>query len=87
MDFSPSPRAAELLPLVSDFIREEVEPVAAEYHRQVTESAASGTWAESPILERAAHQGPGARPVEPLPAGRARRRRTPSGSAPTAAPG
>src|ERR1700761_4925306 len=39
MDFSPSPRAAELLPLVS------------EYHREVTESAASGTWAESPILD------------------------------------
>ncbi|MBV9832079.1 MAG: acyl-CoA dehydrogenase family protein [Marmoricola sp.] len=51
MDFSPSPRAAELGELVSGFVREEVEPVAQEYHRQVTESAASGTWAESPILD------------------------------------
>ena len=51
MDFSPSPRAAELVSLVTDFVREEVEPVAGEYHRQVTESAASGTWAESPLLE------------------------------------
>jgi acyl-CoA dehydrogenase len=50
MDFSPSPRAAELVSLVSDFVSSEIEPVAAEYHRQVTESAASGTWAESPIL-------------------------------------
>ena len=50
MDFSPSPRAAELASLVSDFVRNEIEPVAGEYHRQVAESAASGTWAESPIL-------------------------------------
>ena len=51
MDFSPSPRAAELVSLVTDFVRGEVEPVAEEYHRQVTESAASGTWAESPLLD------------------------------------
>ncbi len=51
MDFSPSPRAAELIDLVSGFVRDEVEPVAQEYHRQVTESAGTGTWAESPILE------------------------------------
>jgi acyl-CoA dehydrogenase len=50
MDFSPSPRAAELVSLVSDFVSSEIEPVMAEYHSQVTESAASGTWAESPIL-------------------------------------
>ena len=50
MDFSPSPRAAELVSLVSDFVSNEIEPVVAEYHRQVSESAASGTWAESPIL-------------------------------------
>jgi acyl-CoA dehydrogenase len=50
MDFSPSPRAAELVSLVSDFVSNEIEPVAAEYHRQVTESAATGTWTESPIL-------------------------------------
>src|ERR1700709_2182150 len=51
MDFSPSPRAAELVESVAAFVHQEVEPVAEEYHRSVTESAASGTWAESPILE------------------------------------
>ncbi len=50
MDFSPSPRAAELVSLVSEFVSSEIEPVMAEYHRQVAESAATGTWAESPIL-------------------------------------
>ena len=50
MDFSPSPRAAELVSLVSDFVTNEIEPVMAEYHRQVTESAESGTWTESPLL-------------------------------------
>ena len=50
MDFSPSPRAAELVSLVSEFVSSEIEPVMAEYHRQVAESAATGTWTESPIL-------------------------------------
>lgn len=50
MDFSPSPRAAELISLVSDFVTHEIEPVAEEYQRQVSESAATGTWAESPVL-------------------------------------
>ena len=61
MDFSPSPRAAELVSLVGDFVRSEIEPVVAEYHRQVSESKASGEWAESPILgglrEKARAQG------------------------------
>ena len=47
MDFSPSPRAAELISLVSAFVTDEIEPVAEEYHRQVTAAAATGTWAES----------------------------------------
>jgi acyl-CoA dehydrogenase len=51
MDFSPSARAAELRDLVGAFVREEVEPALPEYHRQVTESAAGGTWADSPILQ------------------------------------
>ena len=51
MDFSPSPRAAELTALVSAFVRDEVEPVAVEYHREVTEAAAAGEWVESPILD------------------------------------
>ncbi len=50
MDFAPSARAAELTELVGAFVRDEIEPVAAEYHRQVSESAASGEWKESPIL-------------------------------------
>src|SRR5690349_11778510 len=50
MDFSPSPRAAELVELVSAFVTDEVEPVQAEYHRQVAEAREGGTWAESPIL-------------------------------------
>ena len=50
MDFSPSPRAAELASLVSEFVSSEIEPVMAEYHSQVSEAAATGTWAESPIL-------------------------------------
>ena len=50
MDFAPSARAAELTELVGAFVRDEIEPVAGEYHRQVSESAAAGEWVESPIL-------------------------------------
>ncbi|HET7351198.1 MAG TPA: acyl-CoA dehydrogenase family protein [Marmoricola sp.] len=61
MDFAPSARAAELTELVGAFVRAEIEPVAAEYHRQVSESAAAGEWVESPILgelrEKARAQG------------------------------
>jgi acyl-CoA dehydrogenase len=51
MDFSPSPRAAELVALVSDFVTQEIEPVAEEYHRQVSAAAAAGAWVESPIID------------------------------------
>jgi len=50
MDFSPSPRAAELIDLVGTFVREEIEPVQADYHREVEEARLAGTWAESPIM-------------------------------------
>jgi acyl-CoA dehydrogenase len=50
MDFSPSPRAAELADLVGRFVREEVEPVQADYHRDVEEARLAGSWAESPIM-------------------------------------
>ena len=50
MDFSPSPRAAELTDLVGRFVREEIEPVQAAYHRDVEEARLAGTWAESPIM-------------------------------------
>lgn len=50
MDFSPSPRAAELIDLVGTFVREEIEPVQAAYHRDVEEARLAGAWAESPIM-------------------------------------
>jgi acyl-CoA dehydrogenase len=50
MDFSPSPRAAELADLVGRFIREEVEPVQAAYHRDVAAAREAGEWRESPIM-------------------------------------
>ncbi len=50
MDFSPSPRAAELIDLVGTFVREEIEPVMADYRRDVEEARLAGSWAESPIM-------------------------------------
>jgi acyl-CoA dehydrogenase len=50
MDFSPSPRAAELADLVGTFIRDEIEPVMSDYHRDVEEARLAGAWAESPIM-------------------------------------
>jgi acyl-CoA dehydrogenase len=50
MDFSPSPRAAELADLVGTFIHDEIEPVMADYHRDVEEARLGGAWAESPIM-------------------------------------
>jgi acyl-CoA dehydrogenase len=50
MDFSPSPRAAELAELVGRFVREEIEPVQAAYRRDVEEARLAGSWAESPIM-------------------------------------
>ena len=50
MDFAPSARAAELTELVTAFVRDEIEPVQADYHQQVSAAAAAGEWAESPIL-------------------------------------
>jgi acyl-CoA dehydrogenase len=50
VDFSPSPRAAELIDLVGTFVREEIEPVMADYRRDVEEARLAGSWAESPIM-------------------------------------
>jgi acyl-CoA dehydrogenase len=50
MDFSPSPRAAELTELVGRFVREEIEPVQADYHHDVEQARLAGAWAESPIM-------------------------------------
>ena len=51
MDFSPSPRAAELTALVSAFVKDEIEPRIADYHHDVAAAREAGTWAESPILD------------------------------------
>ncbi|MFL6158479.1 MAG: acyl-CoA dehydrogenase family protein, partial [Marmoricola sp.] len=50
MDFSPSPRAAELTELVSAFVRDEIEPRVADYHHDVSAAREAGAWAESPIM-------------------------------------
>jgi len=50
MDFSPSPRAAELAGLVSAFVADEIEPRVADYHHDVAAAREAGTWAESPIM-------------------------------------
>lgn len=50
MDFSPSQRAAQLTELVTNFVREEIEPVQADYHADVARLAAEGAWQESPIM-------------------------------------
>ena len=42
MDFAPSPRAAELTGLVKDFIEREVEPVEADYHREIKRRRETG---------------------------------------------
>src|SRR4051794_12395779 len=51
MDFSPSPRAAELLELVTAFVRDEIEPVLPDYHRQVSQTDPGAEWHESPLLD------------------------------------
>lgn len=52
MDFSPSPRAAELTARVGAFIAEEVEPVEASYHRDLAELRRTGDpWQPLPLIE------------------------------------
>ncbi|PWN02384.1 acyl-CoA dehydrogenase [Nocardioides silvaticus] len=53
MDFAPSPRAAELTGLVKDFIETEVEPVEADYHREIKRRREAGQgeqWQELPVM-------------------------------------
>src|SRR5581483_916939 len=53
MDFSPSPRAAELTALVKDFIETEIDPIEAEYHREIKRRRESGdgsNWHELPVM-------------------------------------
>jgi acyl-CoA dehydrogenase len=53
MDFSPSPRAAELLARVRDFVAQEVEPVEAEAHAEITRRRESGgdSWTPLPLIK------------------------------------
>ncbi|MEQ4498565.1 acyl-CoA dehydrogenase family protein, partial [Nocardioides kribbensis] len=55
MDFSPSPRAADLTARVAAFIAEEVTPVEAEYHaelaRRRTDRSGPSPWEPQPVLE------------------------------------
>ncbi|MEQ4547186.1 acyl-CoA dehydrogenase family protein [Nocardioides kribbensis] len=55
MDFSPSPRAADLTARVAAFIAEEVTPVEAEYHAELARRRADRSgpspWEPQPVLE------------------------------------
>ncbi|MCW2781268.1 MAG: acyl-CoA dehydrogenase [Marmoricola sp.] len=52
MDFSPSPRAAELTARVADFVKTQIEPIEEQYHRDVDALRAEGRqWEELPVLE------------------------------------
>ena len=52
MDFSPTPRAADLTARVAAFIAEEIEPVEAAYHRDLAEQRRTGDpWQPLPVLE------------------------------------
>lgn len=52
MDFSPSPRAADLTARVAAFIAEEIEPVEASYHADLAEQRRSGDpWQPLPLID------------------------------------
>ncbi len=52
MDFSPSPRAADLTARVKDFIDAEIAPAEAGYHRDLAEARRTGdAWTPLPLLE------------------------------------
>ncbi len=51
MDLSPSPRAADLTERVRAFVTREIEPVEAQYHRDLAEQRAGGDpWQPLPVL-------------------------------------
>jgi acyl-CoA dehydrogenase len=51
MDFSPSPRAAELTEAVRAFIETEIDPVEEQYHRDVAEARRTGDpWQPLPLI-------------------------------------
>ena len=52
MDFSPSARAADLRERVAGFMAEHVEPVEADYHRDLAAARENGTqWTPLPVIE------------------------------------
>jgi acyl-CoA dehydrogenase len=53
MDFSPSPRAADLTQRVRDFIATEIEPAEEEYHRDLAQLRRRGDpWTPLPVLKQ-----------------------------------
>ena len=52
MDFSPSPRAADLTARVAAFVADEITPVEAAYHRDLAEARRTGDpWQPLPVIE------------------------------------
>ncbi len=52
MDFAPSPRAADLTGRVATFLAEEIEPIEADYHRDLAAARRDGDpWTPLPVLE------------------------------------
>ena len=52
MDFSPSARAADLRERVAAFLADHVEPVEADYHRDLAAARVAGTqWTPLPVIE------------------------------------
>ncbi len=52
MDFSPSPRAADLTQRVATFVAEEIDPVEPAYHRDLAEARRTGDpWQPLPVIE------------------------------------
>jgi acyl-CoA dehydrogenase len=52
VDFSPSPRAADLTARVQDFIETEISPAEGDYHRDLAEARRTGDpWQPLPLIE------------------------------------
>ncbi len=52
MDFSPSPRAADLTERVAAFVAEEIDPIEPAYHRDLAEARRTGDpWQPLPVIE------------------------------------
>jgi acyl-CoA dehydrogenase len=52
VDFSPSPRAADLTARVKDFIDTEITPVESDYHRDLAQARRTGDpWQPLPLIE------------------------------------